>query len=66
METQFDAAEPVWAALKHLPQHYRVPLLQIWAGYSLDDIAAALGCNVNTIKSRVRRARLRFRQVYIV
>jgi RNA polymerase sigma-70 factor, ECF subfamily len=62
----FDDAEPVWAALKHLPDQYRVPLLlQIWAGYSLNDIAAALGCNVTTIKTRVHRARLRFRQIYV-
>jgi RNA polymerase sigma-70 factor (ECF subfamily) len=64
-EAQFDDAEPVWAALNHLPEHYRVPLLlQLWAGYSLDDIAAALGCNINTVKSRVHRARLRFRELY--
>ena len=66
LETQFDDAEPIWAALNHLPEHYRVPLLlQIWAGYTLNDIAAALGCNVTTIKTRVHRARLRFRQLYV-
>lgn len=65
LETQFADAEPVWAALNRLPEQYRVPLiLQIGAGYSLHDIAATLGCNVNTIKSRVYRARLRFRQLY--
>ena len=41
-------------------------LLQLWAGYSLNDIAAALGCNVTTIKTRVHRARARFRQLYVV
>jgi RNA polymerase sigma-70 factor, ECF subfamily len=66
LETHFDDAEPVWAALKHLPDQYRVPLLlQLWAGYSLNDIAAALGCNVNTIKTRIHRARMRFRQLYV-
>jgi RNA polymerase sigma-70 factor, ECF subfamily len=66
VETQFDDAEPIWLALNHLPQHYHVPLLlQIWAGYSLNDIAAALGCNVTTIKTRVHRARVRFRQIYV-
>ncbi len=66
LETQFADAEPVWAALNHLPEHYRVPLLlQIGAGYTLHDIAATLGCNVNTIKTRGQRARLRFRQLYI-
>jgi RNA polymerase sigma-70 factor (ECF subfamily) len=64
--TRFDDAEPVWVAMNHLPEQYRVPLLlQLWAGYSLSDIAAALGCNVTTIKTRVHRARLRFRQLYV-
>jgi DNA-directed RNA polymerase specialized sigma24 family protein len=57
-------------ALPHrhqLPDQYRVPLLlQLWAGYSLNDIAAALGCNVATTKTRVHRARARFRQLYVV
>jgi hypothetical protein len=39
-------------------------LLQIWAGYTLNDIAAALGCNITAIKTRVHRARVRFRQLY--
>jgi RNA polymerase sigma-70 factor (ECF subfamily) len=66
LEARFGDAEPVWAALNHLPDHYRVPLLlQLWAGYTLSEIATALGCNVNTIKTRVYRARLRFRQVYV-
>jgi RNA polymerase sigma-70 factor (ECF subfamily) len=66
LETQLDDAEPVWAALKHLPEEYRVPLLlQLGAGYTLNDIAAALGCNINTVKSRVHRARIRFREVYV-
>ena len=66
LEIQFADAEPVRAALNHLPEHYRVPLLlQLAAGYTLHTIAATLGCNVNTIKTRVRRARLRFRQLYV-
>jgi hypothetical protein len=36
------------------------PAVAQW--YSLNHIAAALGCNVNTIKSRVHRARLHFRE----
>jgi RNA polymerase sigma-70 factor (ECF subfamily) len=52
--------------LNLLPEQYRVPLLlQIEAGYTLNDIAVMLGCNVNTIKTRVYRARLRFRQLYV-
>ena len=65
LETQFADAEPVWAALNHLPDHYRAPLLlQLAAGYPLHTIAATLGCNGNTIKTRLHRARLCFRQLY--
>jgi len=65
LEAQFADAEPVWAALNHLPDHYRVPLLlQLAVGYPLHTIAATLGCNVNTIKTRLHRARLRFRELY--
>ncbi len=36
LESQFADAEPVWAALNHLPERYRVPLLlQLEAGYTL-------------------------------
>jgi RNA polymerase sigma-70 factor, ECF subfamily len=64
-EAQFADAEPVWATLNHLPELYRVPLLlQLAAGYPLHTIAATLGCNVTTIKTRLHRARLRFRQLY--
>src|SRR5262245_19229866 len=65
LETQLADAEPMWAALNHLPDHYRLPLLlQLAAGYPSHTIAAMLGCNVNTIKTRLRRARRRFRQLY--
>jgi DNA-directed RNA polymerase specialized sigma24 family protein len=39
-------------------------LLHAYAGYDLKAIAAALDCNINTIKTRVHRGRARFRQVY--
>ena len=65
LESQFADAEPVWAALNHLPEHYCLPLLlQLAVGYPLHMIATTLGCNVNTIKTRLHRARLRFRQLY--
>jgi RNA polymerase sigma-70 factor (ECF subfamily) len=65
LETHFVDAEPLWAALNHLPDHYRVPLLlHLKIGYPLHAIAAMLECNINTIKTRVYRARLRFRQLY--
>jgi len=40
-------------------------LLRIETGYTLHNIAAMLGCNLNTIKTRVYRVRQRFRQLYI-
>lgn len=62
--SQFADAESVWVALSSLPDHYRVPLLlQLAAGYPLRTIAATLDCNVNTIKTRLHRARLRFREL---
>ena len=66
LERQLEESEPIQAALQHLPGQYRVPLvLQLCAGYSLNDIATALGCNVNTVKTRVHRARRRFRELYV-
>jgi RNA polymerase sigma-70 factor (ECF subfamily) len=61
----FDEASSVHAALSGIPACYRVPLvLHAYAGYDLKTIATALGCNVNTVKSRVHRGRMRFRQIY--
>jgi RNA polymerase sigma-70 factor (ECF subfamily) len=64
METRIDDAEPIVAALQHIPKHYRLPLLLVAAGYEHKDIAAVLNCNVNTIKTRVYRGRMRFREIY--
>jgi RNA polymerase sigma factor (sigma-70 family) len=65
-EPQLDDAEPVWAALRRVPEQYRIPLmLHSWAGYALKDIAMALGSNVATIKTRVHRGRAHFRQLYV-
>lgn len=63
-ELHIDEAEQIQAALRQIPEHYRVPLQLIAAGYGHQDIATALGVNINTIKTRVHRARARFRQVY--
>jgi RNA polymerase sigma-70 factor (ECF subfamily) len=65
-EPRIDDAEPVRAALKNIPDMYRIPLmLHLWAGYPLKDIADALGINVATIKTRVHRARAQFRRIYV-
>jgi hypothetical protein len=36
--------------LRQIPRHYRLPLLLVLAGYAHQDIAVALGVNVNTVK----------------
>jgi len=65
LESRVDCAELVCSALAQLPPHYRAPLLlQVCAGHSLGEIAAALGCTPDAVKMRLLRARARFRQVY--
>jgi RNA polymerase sigma-70 factor (ECF subfamily) len=65
METRLDEGEPVIAALAQLPPIYRVPLLlHSCAGRSTQEIADALGCSNSAVKTRLFRARERFRQVY--
>jgi RNA polymerase sigma-70 factor, ECF subfamily len=55
LETQFADAEPVWTALNHLPDHYRLPLLlQLAAGYPLYTIAATLGCRAATASANTQ------------
>ena len=55
------AAELV-AALKALPRREREPLLLLaWADLSYEEIAAALGAPVGTVRSRISRARARLR-----
>ena len=56
-ELRIDEAQPIQAALRQIPEHYRQPLLLASAGYGRQDIAAAPGVNVNTIKTRVHQAR---------
>jgi RNA polymerase sigma-70 factor (ECF subfamily) len=64
-QVQWEDAEPIWEALRHVPTHYRLPLmLQTIGGYKLDEIATALGCVPATIKTRVHRARKHFREHY--
>ena len=52
-------------ALRHLPAAYRVLLLLHGvAGYSLEELAATQGLKLGTVKSRLYRARARFRALY--
>lgn len=65
METRLDEGEPVWTALAQLPPLYRVPLmLHTCEGRSTQEIADVLGCSNSAVKTRLFRARERFRQVY--
>ena len=44
---------------------YRLPLmLHSYQGHSTQEIAEALGCSNSAVKTRLFRARDRFRQVY--
>lgn len=65
VESHLDESEPVQAALAQLPTQYRVALvLHSCEGRSTQEIAAALGCSNSAVKTRLFRARERFRQVY--
>jgi RNA polymerase sigma-70 factor (ECF subfamily) len=65
LETHVSEADAVRVALAQLPAHERVALtMQIYADQSLNEIAAATATPVNTIKSRLRRARAHFHAVY--
>jgi RNA polymerase sigma-70 factor (ECF subfamily) len=54
----------VRTALSDLPAHYRKPLQLALAGYHHNVIAAEIGCKTVTVRSRLYRARARFREVY--
>ena len=57
--------ELLWLALNQLPPCYRTPLLlHGYAGYSVRDIAALLGCKEGTVKSRLNRGRALFQKRY--
>ena len=64
-EPQLDAAELVRQTLEQMPARYRLPLvMHVCQGYSLDEIAAALGCSYDAVKMRLFRARECFQRVY--
>lgn len=57
--------DPIQRALAELPPMYRVPLvLHSCDGHSTQEIATAMGCSNSAIKTRLFRARERFREVY--
>jgi RNA polymerase sigma-70 factor (ECF subfamily) len=65
MESRLDEGEPVHRALEQLPPMYRLPLvLHSCEGRSTQEIADALGVSNSAVKTRLFRARERFREVY--
>ncbi len=57
--------EPIERALAQIPPLYRLPLvLHSRDGHSTQEIAIALGCSTSAVKTRLFRARARFREVY--
>lgn len=64
-ESQIDEQEPVRQALAQLPAIYRLPLIMHSCdGRSTHEIARTLGCSNSAVKTRLFRARERFREVY--
>ncbi|HJZ47132.1 MAG TPA: RNA polymerase sigma factor [Roseiflexaceae bacterium] len=65
VERQVSEAVAIRIALAQLPAHERVPLtMQLYENRKLNEIAAATGTPVNTVKTRLRRARAHFQAVY--
>lgn len=61
----FEDRDLLWEMVGRLPADYRLPLvLQAYAGYPVDDIAALLGWKIGTVKSRLHRARARVMAQY--
>ncbi len=54
----------VWEAVKSLPEKYREVIhLFYYEGYSTSEIAAILGCNETTVRSRLSRSREQLKSV---
>lgn len=65
MESRLEEGEPVQHALAQLPAMYRLPLLlHSYEGRGTQEIADTLGCSNSAIKTRLFRARERFREIY--
>ncbi|MBE7492911.1 MAG: sigma-70 family RNA polymerase sigma factor [Planctomycetes bacterium] len=61
-----DRAELVHEALRRLPEKFRLPLvLELWEERSVREMADALGLPEGTVKSRLFRAREKFREVWL-
>jgi RNA polymerase sigma factor (sigma-70 family) len=65
VERQVSEALAIRIALAQLPAHERVALtMQLYQDRKLNEIAAATGTPVNTVKTHLRRARAHFEAVY--
>lgn len=64
-DDRIDETELVQRALAQLPLAYRLPLvMHTYEGRSTHEIAEALGCSTSAVKTRLFRARERFRNAY--
>lgn len=61
-ESDADSAPAILMRLR--PKHREVMYLYYCEDYKVDEIAAILGKNTNTVKTRLRRAREEFKQLY--
>ncbi len=65
-KAESDRAELVQQALARLPDKFRLPLvLELWEERSVKEIADALGLPEGTVKSRLFRAREKFKEVWL-
>lgn len=64
MSTQMEERSEVYDAVLKLPEKYRVVVhLYYYEGYSVEEIAAMLSAKDSTVKSWMRRARLKLKDI---
>ena len=62
---RLDRAAAIEQALAQIPHIYRLPLLlACYANHNTEEIARVLGCSCGTVRTRLHRARTRFREAY--